>query len=307
MKSEMGYRFKGSGFEAPEEKKEYQEPNDKLKQAFQWWLHTHAGDRNELYQRACEFLDGIEATAEEANALLISCQKPRGDEALFVSAVYSKAKEKEIIFDVDLDTPPQELGFRLPKDKVLIAKANTGHYLGFQSEGMVINYANTGEQLGYFAKGSVINYGKAGSRIEEVTKETTGLFINMGTINGNLGYGLVGAVLNLGTAQTMMGDYKGVTLVDLEGLHVNPIDLPELHIKCKHYAKVPKVRKYLDELISKLEAGRADHQAAIKTIEDLGPEPAQKITADLKKALGWRYWVPKWLRSISGVFDFYDP
>jgi len=307
MKSEMGYKFKGSGFNAPEEKKEYQEPNDKLQQAFQQWLHTHAGQYLELYQRACGFLEGIEATVEEANALLISCKNPRGDEGLFVSAVYKIVKEKEIVFDVDLDTPPQMLGFRLPKDKVLIAKANTGGELGWEAEGMVMNYADTGEQLGYNAKGPIINYGKAGGRVEEIPSKTTGLFINIGTISGNLGWGLEGAVLNLGKAHTMMGDFEGVTLVDLQGLHVNPIDLPEVHIKYKHYAKVPKVRSYLDDLISKLELGRNDHNAAIKAIEDLGPEPSQKLTADLKKALGWRYWVPKWLKSVSGVFDFYEP
>jgi len=323
MKSEMGYKFKGSGHEVPEEKRKYEQPPQKLREAFEKWLGG-LPDRDELDitqdvigKLAISALSGLECSVNEANSLLIhfSGHERITDAGIFLSVVYAKAHEKEIVFDIDIGKPIDSLGYRLPKDKILLLKAptqrlgekakgvvvNMSNSENLESDGLTINYGkaiihslysdfpgiNYGES-DYFGGGCtsfVINLGKAGERFGGGAQ----LGINYGTVGDNAGAELQGGehmLINCGKAGKNFGDSAtGIIITFTEPESYGKLDDSQLVLYPDDCKKIAKLRHLLYDLKAQLEKGRNDYKAAIRVCRRLNLDKLEnKIERILRDA-----------------------
>jgi len=302
----MGYKFKGSGHEVPEEKRKFDQ-NGGLARVFLAYLDSFGKTKLE----PSVLIKDLEASVEEMHSILPAFQDhKRFCEAtgLFISAVYNKVPDTQIVFDVKLDVRLSEIGIKLAKNKTLINRAtvndigahsegtiiNEGdvEYVGFGNAGNIINLGTAGH-LGIYASGKVINYGKA-DRIgaEPQPKDnliTTAQLINYGSAR-KIGEGAGSLVINLGIAGHRMSCMASPdsTIINYgkagrdfgsrsEGI-VLAYEKPE-SFGMKSRAKLawnqedceaaPKLWKYLKALKEKLETGRTDYKKALAVLEEM--------------------------------------
>jgi len=236
MKSEMSYKFKGSGHEVPEEKRKYQkpstykEPSSELKKTFEKWLescqHSTSGF-DAGYDQAKQVLNGIDAQVAEAHGLLIAYQKIKNIEkaGFFVSAIYNKAPDKEIVFDLSLEKSIQGLGYELAEGKTLVNTSKRVASLGEKSSGHIINLGSVEDLAKDAVKGLYINEGEATYFATLDVKD--GIYVNKGEAecfasgsdDASEGYGpLNGTFLNFGVCgDAGMGfTFQGGVLVNLK-------------------------------------------------------------------------------------------
>jgi len=259
----LAYKFKGSGHEVPEEKRKYDKPDKRLQKAFEGWLReakdkydrfdlTHDFENERNYNRACEEIKDIECAVEQAHALLLnSADNYRGFElalcsaGLFLSAVYSKVSEKNIVYD--LDNPIGLLGYRLQENKRLIVTGAAGNSLGKRSEGTIIIYGKCGNVNG--SEGLIVNFGYAGRLL-------------------GCGHGLS---LNFGERNPVC---KGPGLPYLD---------PIAQKNGGWYPVIQRLEEYLDALKEKFMAGKEDLNKAFAFLDELGPNPRKTIENQIEK------------------------
>jgi len=299
----MAYKLQPAGHEEPPQQRKYTEPDRKLKEAFEKWMKGKWWDREEGYEIARSSLEGLEPSVEEAHALLLDRQDSMDQykwqfSGCFISAVYNASPEKIVIHDFEVENPPEYVGFKLSKEKCLVNRAKAGGCMGFEAEGTLINYGETEDCFAFAAKGPVINYGKVNHPSEEEQKnykrgsgmghDATGLILNLGKTGVATGYGNKSVVLNLGDAYYQVGDKATGIVVDIQrNENLEYTERAKLVVKPRDYKGAMK--NYLDNLCMTFEPGRTDHNAAIKALEELGPEPEKTIELDIKKALGIKY------------------
>ena len=206
------YHFKPVGHNTPDQKRNYPEPDPRLRKAFKEWFKevedVTIRDLDEqvidFYNKALELTKDLEPNIPEAHSLLVAYQDHEKIEyaGLFLSAIYNRSPEKEIVFDLHLQNPPYGLGYKLRKGKRLINRGKAGIGLGYMALGAVINYDKAGDWLGYRAPGVVINYGKTGYGMG---CGAPGVVINFGETGFGLGRGASEAVINYGKANNGMG------------------------------------------------------------------------------------------------------
>lgn len=284
------YQFKPAGHAAPAAKREYPEPNRKLQEAFETWTYGLGDDKlvhyvdsvlDKRYTRAERLIEKLELSLDEAHALLIMNQEhPHiADAGLFISALYNQLPDKNIVYDLNLDEPPDYLGHVLPADKILINRGKVGYDVGRDAKGPVINYGDAGNGfgwsakslvvncgradrwLGWGAKGVMINYGEAGSDMGEFSK---GIIINCGEHSSGLGMKADGIIIAVRDPVRFFGQTRWAKLV----------------LNQKECETIPGLRGYFDALKKKFEAGRSDNDALLSALNELGPYPENKIRQD---------------------------
>jgi len=284
MKSEMVYKFKGSGFNAPEEKRKYQEPdkNKKLQEAFEKWLSKDDGD-SRLYRKANWLLRNINADIQEAHSLLIqhSDNERLTRAGIFLSAFYNKHPEKRIIFDVDV--PLWDLGYCLAEGKTLVVLSDTGAGLGRGAKGTIINYGNTEWETGAASEGLYVSYGSSEG---EFGRHAFGIAINMSeryalqTIQGTAGYLVDFAKTEKDTDRGKLAE-DALRFLDPTSFlqDIKPFEIRNHtieHMLTHKEKKMPELWDYLMQLKQTLEKAR-DYKKAFEMVDSFGPEPAKTI------------------------------
>jgi len=227
---QMAYKMQPAGHDAPEPKRKYEKPQNKLKEAYEKWLKLNdysnydevSDNVTPCYESALQLTRKLEFSLADVHGLLLEYMdnlKPHLA-GLFASALYRRVPEKEITFDLPIEQRLDFIGFKLPKDKTLISKIPTRQDLGKfaggtivnandtadgfgnQSTGIIINYGETGNQPCTGAKGAIINYGNCGEHFAGVARFVV---INAGVTGGNFADGAQGIAINLGTADECMG------------------------------------------------------------------------------------------------------
>jgi len=250
---QLAYKMQPAGHEKPQDRRKYDKPNRKLAEAFEKWLKSSATTPAKYYKRALAYTKGIEASVEEAHALLWTRQDhPRIHEAgFFLSAVYNRSNNEEIIFDMNLVTAVNFLAYQLQKNKTFINCADsTGMYCGFHSKGKLINYGKAGIDFGGLNASQVLNYGYS-----PILGREAKLVINLGACK------LVprcGLLLNLGTVDNV----SALSLLD-ERLQYSP-----------------EIKAQMSALKTELEKGRNDYRTALAILKN----PAfEKAVYDLQR------------------------
>jgi len=247
----MGYRFKGSGFDAPEEKRKYEEPDKRLQEAFEKWLSLGYKRDEYKYDAAIALTKKTKRDIGEAHSLLIRYPDKSEGAGIFLSAIYNKAPERCIIYDLDLPNPPMMLGYRLRKDKILVNKGTVESALGVHSQGVIINCGTAKSLAGINSDALVINYGDTYMGLGAKSK---GIVINCGTTT------------NISDANIVIAVKNPDQIANLNKF------LPE-HI-CR---KIPELIEYLEEIRK-----RTDTVAALK---ELGNNPKKTIEDRIKDIL----------------------
>jgi len=218
----MAYKMQPAGHERPQDKRKYEKPQNKLKEAYEKWLglnnypHYDAvrGNENKCWNSVLPLTKNLELTLADVHGLLIEY----GDDlkphltGLFASALYRKVPEKEIIFDLPLEQNLHYVGLHLPEGKTLISRIPTGHNLGQGAAGTIVNESHTWNDLGINSTGIVINYGDAG---ENVCSGAKGPIINYGGCNGDFASTSKAITVNLGRAGTGFADGLQGTAINL--------------------------------------------------------------------------------------------
>lgn len=327
-KDALAYKFTPSGHGAPVPEKKYRvdAKSTKLSRAFETWLgevpEGYVHDE-EYYERAEQLIGDLKPSLDEAYSLLVQHQdNPRiNASGLFISAIYNRLPDGEIVFNLELANPPNYLGYMLAKGKVLINKGKTGWGFGYASRAPVINFGTAAEWLGYEAHAPVINYGNAddemgklssagvinyGTTNADMGPEASGLVINLGNCfdigkkaaaavinygkfdgDGGLGESNSRIIINCGTARGRIGDYACGIVIDVnKGKRFGGVSRNALVLNSHKCAKMPKLLEYLDGVKKKFEAGRNDYRAALAAVQGLRP----RLEPDIKRILrGYGY------------------
>jgi len=194
MKTEMGYKFKGSGFEAPEEKRKYEKPDDKLAAVLEEWLAAtnRMNSDKTLYSSAVKLIKPLKPSITDAHALLLRHQDhPRFNHlGLFTSAIYNQSPDEVIVYDLGIKA--FHIGHLLKKNKILINKTDLSYGFGIR------------------ANGTIVNLGTAYGGIEGACQKAHGTCINYGQIDGSFGAESKGAILNYGNTKHLGNHSKGL-------------------------------------------------------------------------------------------------
>jgi len=313
--SNLTYKFKGAGHEEPEGKRKYEKPNRRLAAIFEEWLKAAEMDMLDRDENSREpptatsyirdKLAGCPCTVAEAHGLLIKYQDhPKIKEAgTFLTLIYNRAKDKVIIFDVDIGARINSLGHELAKGKCLVNKSNVGEHFGSCSEGLIINYGEAGDYCGDSTEGPFLNYAKCRDVAARAAEE---LWINAGETM-SFGYEANAPLINFNRASTfgvqakseatlinaghckLLGDFAEARIIAI----VNPHSYKDTSSKFKlteaDCNKIPRLVKYFGNLKQKIEEGRTDHNKAISVMENLN---AQTMEENLERilalsGLGW--------------------
>jgi len=214
--SKLAYKFKGSGFDAPEEKRKYKQ-NRELADTFKKWLEISGRDSENYwhnYKLAIKMTKNLEISVTSLHALLVAHQDHKYFEhaGIFASAVYNQVPDKEIIYDLELDLT--NIGLYLSKDKTIINTGIAGGVFGHMSEGTVINKGKAGDSLGADATGLVVNMGHAGAFMGSGASAP---IINYGAVSEMRDNNLpdqrgTGPVINYGHAEILGIDFNTLIL-----------------------------------------------------------------------------------------------
>jgi len=157
------YHFKPTGRKVAPTSREYKEPSRELEKAFEQWLDRVSSSTlwEDDYKSACELIEGLRPSVDEAHTLLVShCDHPKIVRAgLFASAVHNKVRDKIIVYDLKLETPPQNLAYKLAKGKLFINNGSAGDWMGWGAKAPTINNGSAGDLMGELAKAPTINNG----------------------------------------------------------------------------------------------------------------------------------------------------
>jgi len=111
------------------------------------------------------FASSLQPTVSGVHAFLLSEYERNADAVeqlggLFLSLLYPRVKETVITYDLPLLL--NDIGYRLPSDKLLLATSTTRDRFGEQSSGVVVALAPTGDGPGNYASGIVITTAPVG-------------------------------------------------------------------------------------------------------------------------------------------------
>ena len=281
------YKLESAGQEKSAKGRNYTAPGKELRDVFEKYLDfskKQDGDklydcieRNDLYDGATGLLKGIQPAIAEAHGLLMAREfsmKELHYAGFFLSAVYNKSDEKDIVYSLEIETP--NLAYRLSRDRAFINKGNGYRDSGTNAKGIIINYCENKKfncvMAGYFAKGPIITYGATAHATsyddDNDCGETSPLKISL-------------------TDRLHINVLQHCLIID-EGIYLTrgPDTWPPCHLLSKkEVSKFPELRAYVDNLKSQFERGRNDHQLVLETIRKLGYKPHMKIMRDIADIL----------------------
>lgn len=292
MSEQMAYKMQPAGHEKPEEKRKYEKPSNKLASAFEEWVKEYPDDSMSIpvtpddretffdksYSKAQNLTEKLNASVAEAHALAILYRDhPKCFYAgLFISAIYNKSQEKDIIFDLH-ECRIDLLAYKLVKGKRLINYEKLEGDTGFKSESPIINYG-TMLEVGADSSSLIMNLGHADL---------------LGGYGGNYRPEPTPVIINFGTCSTITGTCGIVLSLKKPRSQVQYNDTPykpNILLKPKDCKKIPELSHYLKQMQRKFELGRKDYTKALAALDELGPEPGEKIAKDIEEILrGYKY------------------
>jgi len=308
MKVEMGYKFKGSGHEVPEERREYKQPDSRLVKAFEAWVKTTAESPpagisfDETIRQA---IGDFEFSVDDVTALIYQFEGHEKMPAagLFLSRLYSKAKGEVIIFDPGVEMT--NVAYELPKNKIFVNKTPRIGDLGEFSEGKIINYGlvRDNHNFGYRSRrsGTLLNYGA----VSTGPGNSDALFINAGKV---LNLAEAKCTINLQEAEMRCG-FSSDVVVNLGSLSTHCVHARKIisikETKIDHFEhcnpcktimlteeqskSIPELMEYFDRLKQDIEAGRNDHDKAIEAIRKLSAEQVLKDLERIVTSAGYKW------------------
>jgi len=308
MSEHMAYKFKGSGFEAPEEKRKYKEPDLKARKKFEAMLDS-LGKIDEKFQASTllaeeklleaqlegdflikRYIDTNKITLVEGHGLILQYQGKSKYLGYFLHVLHNQCEDKTIIYDLDADV--EFVGGRLRQDKRLISRANV-HDIGEYAEGAIINYGEAYSGC-RDSRGLLINAGA----IKYMGTENKALLINFGEVESIALQAKASCrIINAGSVKESLYYAETDKIIDYTGLQNAVITqtYPPLVLdkKTKHAIKTqivtnPEFNKFIEDLRQKVEAGRKDNGEAIKLANSLDQE-IKNLDQILKEA-GHEWW-----------------
>ncbi|MBI4182185.1 MAG: hypothetical protein HY520_04435 [Candidatus Aenigmarchaeota archaeon] len=287
----MSYRFNPAGHERPNKGREYSRPDAEavrqLGALFEELERTHYRGARSDYRPILSEVERLHPSVPDAHALVLdrlgNANPPLV--GLFLSAVYHHSPDDLIVFDLSLDNPPSELGYKLTRGKTLVNTAEVGTSFGGVSSGTILNYGKAGFDMGGSASGTVINLGEADDLCGQRVR---GVLINYGSVS--LGMGDEGGkrsfVINAGEAGNAMGTgSEGVIIALKDPPEPTKLDLSAFTVPESACASLPRLVNYLGKLREKLEEGRSDYRALLPILRGLGPSPERKLRGDFTTIL----------------------
>jgi len=195
MTLETAYKYKPSGHDSPQDRRNYVKPSDELVEAFKEWLDKPFEYGRNMHQKATDLLADLEGMSlEEINSLpLLFENNPRTQDAgIFITVAYGNLETDELVYDAQV--PIRFVGFQL-KGKKLLIRSDTHRATGLESDSLIINYGKTVD-FGHEAHGPVINFGSA----RDMTARATNISLNYGTIR-EFDIHRKAPAINMGTVQ----------------------------------------------------------------------------------------------------------
>lgn len=285
------YKFVPSGHGAPTQRKSYAEPPRELRDEYEKWLDEiivieeplNFRQEKELYDAALEIAKKLNPSVEEAHSLLVSYQgREKGYwGGLFVSAVYNTVPERDIVFDLVLDNPPNSLGYELGYGKRLVNLGNVESNLGDYAAGIVVNYGTTGGAA-HQSSGFVLNYGNT----KNLAIGASGLVINMGKALFMCD-AATGIAINYGDISSDFFGFdraKGIAIFPHEQRSLGDIS-KALVFNESRLKQNPDLNNYINDLRRSLEECRDDYRKLFSFLDGLGPNPEKTIEMHLKRLL----------------------
>jgi len=149
--SNLAYKFKGSGFGVPEEKRKFENSENRVAKALSEWLDNRYDKKQPILDRIKE----QKPTLEDINsAVLLLRERPNIREAgHFITELYSQLPEEEIVFDIETQDHINGLGEGLRKTLVNKGKIDCLY-------GGPRTLVNFGEACVDNHGDNVVNYGK---------------------------------------------------------------------------------------------------------------------------------------------------
>jgi len=262
---QLAYKLEPAGHEEQRPTRKYSEPDQRLKEAFEKWLknnYTHDMSDPRWYDEALKLTAKLDCDLDAAHGLLYAYQDhPKIFMAgAFISTLYNKIPDKEIVYDLQLPVPIIELGIWLSKDKIIVNKSTTVCH-----------------NFGICAMGTIINCGNATS----LGSKSCGYVINLGS-TGGLAPRSKGPVLNDGKKGNWAWDNgKGlyINFLDTTGYEI-PALMMDINGKCigDHLHAGTDLYEYLTPIQAELQKIKTDHTRARAFVEALPPE---KLKADI--------------------------
>ncbi len=217
-----------------------QRPDNPLCKAMEKWLDnlptddlpgmlyydkTNKGEKavQRFYVTAITALQGLPETSIgelHAAALCFKGHPKAKAIGLFLSAGYNVSPERDIEFDMDMDTRLDFLGYRLGKGKKLYVRADVGDQVGYKSNGAgFYNFASVRGEFGFGSSGNFGNYGE----VSGFAAECKGRILNKGKAN------IISPkfdskqpkTINFGTVVTMNVSGVGINLGDAEDMYAD--------------------------------------------------------------------------------------
>ena len=238
--------------------------------AFSRWLDLPKQERKYYQTLTCVKVLGV-SLPELYEFLQENQDHPQfADSGVFVSAVLNSIPEKDIVFDLKLRNKFRGLGALLPKEKRLLNYNDIGETFGFGAEGVVVNYGNAGWTMGGKARGLIINLGTRGLGFGAKSR---GTLVDFGETrfaydefrDDNAGMNADGMMIILHTDQRFIRyDNSLEYVVTDESLRKNE-----------------GLGSYVLDVQQRLEEGRDDPRKTFEFLDELGPDPGERIKEDV--------------------------
>ncbi len=197
-------------------------PDDPLYHAFGEWLKgtpesidflINERKPENCYSKALELIGRIvglkERTTEDIQVVLLQYQddpKIRYG-GLFLSAYYNLIDQKDLVWDLDIDERIDWIGYRLDRGKRLALKADSGDWIGHQSNGLLANYADVKGRMAPYAKAPAVNFGNVGLHM---AWRAEGAVVNFGSVEGSMAWSAKDPSVNFRTVtENMASEAKG--------------------------------------------------------------------------------------------------
>jgi len=259
------YKLEPAGHEEPPQKRKYDHSQkySKLAQCFERWREEPKPpfDSGVFFALAESCLTDV-FSAEEAHAFFLTRQEEiETEDGFFLSAIYKRAPDPIIIFDLEMDL--DYFGYGLPKGKTLINFGKVYRSAAYNSNGTFINYGKIYLSAGAYNKGLIINYAPWDELYP--AEETEGPFFNLDTKFRHVAFGTRACKLSY------LSKYLQISVMQGEPVFTN--------------SKHQELLQYIDMLKSEFEKGRKDYKKVLKALQQLGKDPTKKINKDIEDIL----------------------
>jgi len=305
--SDPAYKMQPAGHDAPAPRRNYADPDIRLKNALHKYLdlavkirdkEKYAPVHHSLFKCANSCVESIQATPAEAHGLLLAREFNEQEKefaGLFVSAIYNKSDAQEIVYDLDVDV--NDLAYELPEDKAFIHmgcgiekyKAGRRERFGLEAKGILVEYRKSESCFSAYQSqiSPTLTYGLDSCVQTGKICSPRALCVSVKDNLNVTGYeascaGRISMGYETRDWKANSGTWYDLSLFDIYPIYATyPVYYGYYVFNNKKTYAVPEVRAYVDNLISQFGLGRDDYRIAVETVRKLGTRPHEKIRRDI--------------------------